>query len=494
MVKHSEISFQYIRNKIRHLSKKELIWYTTELIRNADLRGEQIRLWDALILLKWSYLYAEEQHPIKSVDKKTYDLILKSIEKLQSVVFNKNVVDNNWDSFFQILTYQQFYLQEGVYWEDFARQICIYISIEGKYDIDKSFQSKTNLTILEFIEISMMVFGYVNSKKPNNEKQYNGYINIEDLPPYEQLFGKNNMIAYLTLLSISLRDAKEKINRYKKSLKNGTFQPFEVSVFTLYPFQLIANKLNIVHRDIFAHTCCHFIYDYLKENDPKFTTEFGGRFEKYIKLGLDESKAKYKTESNLRKEIGQSERVTDFIVEDFLLIECKGIEQKPIAGLNPFEGIAYKALKDSIIKAYSKQMLNVVLKAKTSTICYGLILTYKEFYYTSMDDLKELVENDINQFMLENNLETNPLPLENVFVIGVRAWDRLVQTIKDGLATFSEIMESVVKANSDDETKLKSFEKHLDKYKTSNWSLTYLKQSYALHEKSFDKRLKNGSN
>ncbi len=491
MAKHTEVSFQYIRNKIRHLRKVELLWYTTELIKNADLQDKRIPLWDALVLLKWSYLYAEEQPPIKSVDKKTFGLILKSIEKLQNIVFNKTMINNNWGSFFQILSYQQFYLQEGVYWDDFARQLCIYKTIKGKYDINESFLSRTNLSIIEFIEISMIFFGYVNSKKSTNSNRYNGYINREDMEAYEQLLGKDNTNAYLKLMSITSMDAKDKIGRYKKTLRSGALQPFEVSVFTMYPFQLLAGKLNIIHSSIFAHTCCHFIYDYLKQNDPQFTTEFGGRFEKYIKFGLDEIKVKYGTETDLRKLMGQTERVTDYFVEDFLLIECKGIEQKPIAGLNPFDVITYNALKDSIIKAYTKQMLNVVLKGGWADRCYGLIITYKEFYYSSMEDLKDLVQEDINQFMLDHSLESNPLPLENVFVIDVRTWDKIVQTIKDGHATFKEIMEAAVLANSKEETKLKSFKHHLDKYESNDWSLTYLKESYSIVKNRFNDRIKD---
>lgn len=478
------ITFNYIRNKISQHSKGELLHHSTQLLKQVDLEEKQTALWDYLLLVKWIYLYAQEQAPFKPLTPKLFQSILKSIEIIQDKSLKNVINDNNdWDSFFQILSYQQFYLQEDAYWDDFARQTCLYRTIFGRYDINNSFEKKTGLTIIDFLSISLVFWCYIKSPKSNEGGFYNGYINHEDLPAFNQLLGENKVLCYLKLLTITPANAENQINNYKKSLKSGDLQPFEVSVFTMFPFQELFGKLNIIHSSVFSQTCCHFIYDFLKQNDAAFTTEFGGRFEKYIELGLKEINANYLTESALKRRIGRNEKVADYLVNDYLIIECKAIEQKPIAGINPFNEVAYSSLKDSIIKAYTKQILNVAAKFNMSVNSFGFIITYREFYYSSMSDLENLIKDDIDRFLADNNLKENPLPPKNVFVISIRTWDRLIQLLKDGKGSFKGILEAAVRDNQKGETKLKSFNLHLNKYKMKEWSLSYLHESYALIKK-----------
>lgn len=203
-------------------------------------------------------------------------------------------------------------------------------------------------------------------EKPESESFFNGYINLEDMQAFTAFFDASTTISFIKLLTISEDDAKRKINSYQKSLRNGNLQPFEISVFTLYPLQLIFGKLKGIHRSLYNHSCLYFVYDYLKQNDSDFTTEFGNRFEKYVELGLKEINSDYKSESNLIMELGKKERVIDFLVEDYLLIQCKGIEQKPIAAVNPFNEVAYRALKDSLIKAYAKQIVECGIQIESA--------------------------------------------------------------------------------------------------------------------------------
>jgi hypothetical protein len=77
----------------------------------------------------------------------------------------------------------------------------------------------------------------------------------------------------------------------------------------------------------------------MKNNDENFTTEFGVRLEKYVKLGLDEININYKTESQIKKEFKGLKNLVDYVVNDNILIEVKAIELKPYPSINPNDEI-----------------------------------------------------------------------------------------------------------------------------------------------------------
>ena len=373
------LDFGYIRNKIRKYKKADLFRYSINYLKKADLNSERVMLWNVLTLMKWTYLYAEERPPFKNLAPNDFAKLVNMIQKLQENSVQHHIDENNWETFFQIVSYQQFYLQLELVKDDFARSICIYNKLSHKYDINNSFAEKTGLSIFEFVQMSFVYWMFMQPKLHGSNNFYNGYINDGDRQAFTAIFDSSKIDFFLNLLTISNTDANNKIGSYGKSLRSGSLQPFEISVFTMYPLQRIFGKLNIVHSALFNHTCLYYIYDYLKENDENFTTEFGNRFEQYVELGLKEIDADYQSEKSLQSKLSKGERVIDFLVEDYLLIECKGIEQKPIAAVNPFNEVAYRALKDSLIKAYCKQMLNVISKLNLNEDCFGLIITYKDF-------------------------------------------------------------------------------------------------------------------
>ncbi|UMQ40601.1 hypothetical protein MKS83_14480 [Chryseobacterium sp. Y16C] len=481
------ITYNYIRNKIKKFSRKELLISLYSLLKRVDLKDDNkpSAIWQVFLLIKWTYLNGEEPYKPKKLSDNEILQLLNYIEKFESTTLNPYVKKHDWDSFFQIIGYQQLYLQKQIHWVYFAQQLKLYTSIISKYNIEKSFLSKTGITIYDFLATSFILWMYTNMNSILKQYTYNGFIGTDVYEAYSYCLPTETLDKYLKLLLLEDKNAQKIINSYKKSLIKNEFQPFEISFFTMFPFQNLSNSINIIHKSIFAHTCCYYIYDYLKENDESFTEEFGKRLEKYIEIGLLEAKINFITENELRILYGKNEKVVDYLVDDCVLIECKGIEPKPLPSVNPSINLVYNALKDSIIKAYTQQMLNVIKNKKNEKEYFGIIITYKTFYYSSLQDLWEILKDDVEKFCTKNNLKKNPLPPENVFIIDLLTWDKIVQILKNENISLFEILKQAKNSNNIEKSLI--FSSHLDKFEMGTITLNYLQEEYKKFDILFSK-------
>ena len=158
----------------------------------------------------------------------------------------------------------------------------------------------------------------------------------------------------------------------------------------MFPFQIHIGEIRVIHSSVFKHTVNYFVYDYLKANDILFGAEFGKRFEKYIELGLQEVNLNYKTENDLKKILPPNSNVVDFmLVDESIFLECKAIELQPYPSINPTDELIYNSLKDSIIKAYSKQLLPTAKLLKSNSENWGIILTYKQLFWSEFSEVWE---------------------------------------------------------------------------------------------------------
>lgn len=469
---------EFIIKKIRSYNRVYLLNNLFYTLKQIDLKEEKNHpLWHYLLLIKWTFLYGNDGGK-KALSKEKFVTLLKSVEKFEKKSLDPYVKNHEWDKFFQIIGYQQFYLQQEVHWSDFARQLKLFgSSLKSKYDIEKSFNELSGLKLFDFIFFMHIVWIFTLANRMNKGVIYTGYIGEEIHEMMKDIFNyKVEFDNFLMLLTLNKTNIRKSITQFKTGIKKPNLQAFEMSFFTQLPFILNSeNKYEIVHRNIFNYCCNYFIYDYLKTNDEKFTEEFGRRFEKYIELGLKESGSKYISEKDLIKNFGKGEKIVDYIVDNQVLIECKGIEPKPLSSIVPEDEIVYNAFKDSIFKAYLKQMLNVTKLTKSlSKPIYGLIICYKDFYLSSLDDFSEILNEDIESICAENDWKDNPLPLENVFVISIVNWDIIIEHLKEKKVTLPDLLKDAVSKNRQEKNKW--FLSLLRQYGNAKANLSYLEQ------------------
>ena len=295
-----DITFNYIRNRLREYSKKELLDFCYLYL---DLSKEERRsIWFIFLLMKWTYLYAEEKYPIKKLTEDKFVKILNAVSNFNQEHISSFIKDKNIDRAFYILHSQQFYLQKSVYKEVFAIQLKLYNSLTGKYDINKSFEEKTGFSIFDFISLTQIVWLYINIEQlPERSLKFEGILENDLIEVASEITSREKVKSFLQLLVLNPLNPVEKILEFKRNINKVELQSMETTFFTIFPFQIHNNQIKLVHKSVFIHTINYYVYDYLKSNDEFFPTEFGRRFEKYIELGIKEMEYKYKTEKQLEK-------------------------------------------------------------------------------------------------------------------------------------------------------------------------------------------------
>lgn len=419
--------------------------------------------------MKWSYLHGGYNAAPKKLDQQNFAKLCKLIYEFNNEHIS-NFLQLKIDRGLHILYSQQFYLQKAVYKEVFATQLKIYNSISGKYDIKKSFEEKTGISILDFIFLQQIVWLFTNVDNSAGTFKYFGYLNQDFINVAIEMTSKEKVDKFLNLTVLNPGTTKESIQEFKRKINKEDLQSLETTFFTMYPFQTFDNQIKVIHKSVYNHFVNYYIYDYLKSNDENFTTEFGNRFEKYIEFGLKEIKLVYDSENTLKKILPKNSNVVDFRISDYnIYLECKAIEIQPYTSVNPTDELLYNSLKDSILKAYFKQLLNVAKKLTPDEENWGIILTYKELFWSNFTNLFELGKDKFS-----NSVDSEFLPAENVFIIDIYTWDKIIQIIKDKKATLLEILQLAKLNNSDPKTAKQLFHMHLDVYHLEKMDHSYL--------------------
>jgi hypothetical protein len=464
-----DITFNYIRNRIREHSKKELLEFCHNVLDNEKDKIKPI--WFVFLLMKWTYLYGGEKHPSKPLTPEKASKILQSITRFNQDHITNFITDDGIHRAMHILYSQQFYLQTVVFKEKFATQLKLYSTLSGKYDIEKSFEIKTGFKIVDFLFLMQVIWLYTNIDKIGNPSiKFSGYLTNDFLNMASQLTDLEKVRKLMQLLVLDPINPNDKINSFKHNLKSEELQSMERTFFTLYPLQYFNNKIKVIHLSVLNYSLNYYIYDYLKSFDDNFTTEFGSRFEKYIEFGIKELNCPYLRESELKKQLPKNSKVVDFIIDTNIFVECKAIELQAYASVNPTDELIYNSLKDSLIKAYYKQLLHVTKTLNADKENWGIILTYKKLYWSQFSDLY-----DITKHNFDKTLETKHIPPENVFIIDIHTWDRIINIIIDEKSSLIEILKIAKKNNSDVSTKKQSFDMHLDVFENNPLNLNYLK-------------------
>ncbi|MEE1898166.1 hypothetical protein V1389_07460 [Flavobacterium rakeshii] len=476
-----KITFNYIRNRIREHNKEDIVNACYKLLESYDKNLGPI--WFVFILMKWTYLYGSENHHSKPLTNKKFSTLLKSISKFNDNHISQFIKDGKIDRAFHILYTQQFYLQTEVYPDIFTSQLKLFKSL-GNNKINNTFKQLTKVDIYDFIYFMQLIWLYINIDKLKKEGfKYEGY-----LPPYlinliAEIIGFDKVDNILKIMVLDPIFPASEIKSLKYTIRKEEYQSMERTFFTNFPLQIQNNKIRIIHLSVLKYSLNYYIYDFLKNNDPNFTTVFGIAFEKYINEGINYCYNKYYNENELKKILPKNSNIVDFYIpKENIYIECKAIESQNYASVNPTDEIIYNSLKDSIFKAYFKQLLKVSKKINPNKENWGIIITYKKLFWSQFSELYNLAKDKFENF---NDIQH--LPPENVFVIDIYTWDKIVYILHSKQSSLTKILKSAKEKNSSFNTKKQCFDMHLDEYDFTNFKLDYLTTERKLLEVKFKK-------
>lgn len=471
------IPFNYIKNRIREYDKQELLDACYSIL---DQSSDKITpIWFVFSLMKWTYQYAGEKRPTKQLTPERFKKLLRAVTNFNQEYITDFFKDEGVDKAFQILYSQQFYLQTPVYKEVFATQLKLYSSITCKYDLEKEFEHSNGISIKDFLYLLQIIWLYSNIDVLENKPwKFDNYLNIEVLKLLSEMTSTVKLEKFLNLLVLDPFASVEKINEFKKGLRNVDFQTLEQTFFILHPFQIHRNTVRLVHKRILNYSINYFLYDYMKIHDEKFTTEFGSRLEKFVEFGLKEMNLSYKTENDIRKEIGKDSNVIDYYIESQnIFIEVKAVELQSYPSINPTDELIYNSLKDSILKAYYKQLLPVSSYYKAGEENWGIIITYKKLYWSDFVNLYELSKDKF-----ENSDKSNCLPPTNLFIIDIHTWNRITQVVNENKIKLRDLLKIAKANNSDFKTRKQSFDMHLDQFVKTVVNIKYLEPELKMLE------------
>ncbi|WP_413670132.1 hypothetical protein ACEN9X_09435 [Mucilaginibacter sp. Mucisp86] len=472
------MDFKPIRNKIRTFSYHSLTTHLLQILKEQETSERPQAFWHSLTLLKWTLEFAGESYPSKNANKNDVHKLLNSLSDLEMShrTFNLKTNGGKINKMLTILSVQQLQYQQNAWRHSFASQLILFYDLKHKYDIAKSFKQLTNLDLSVFLEI-LFIYWLVITQDHLTKMKFDSQLYEDVTNIIVDLYGATIAKDFRKLLTVSQDNAKEIFEEDKRMVRNYDLQIFDTSFFTRYPFFAFDGKIVIPHKDILTPTANYFIYDFMKNRDEHFSTEFGGRMEKYMNLGLKEINASFKTENDLKSILGKDQKVVDFIIDGNILVEAKAIELKPIIGINPTDDNLANEFRKNIVKAYTSQMLDVVETLQLKEEAFGIIVTYKRLYIGNSGDVW-------NQFLKEETQKLKTaeqialLPIENLFFIDLHTWDTIVQIIKNNKITLTEILIKVRDTDKIEQQKKFSFEMHLDEYKITNYDLLYLSEAY----------------
>lgn len=466
-----KIEFNYIRNRISEHRKDDLFNYCyQQLDINKD--NKTFPIWYILILIKWTIIYGEKKYPPKQLTPEKFRKIYNDISNFNEEHISSFLRQKRADKAFQILYNQQFYLQKTVYKEIFATQLKLFVSIKGKHDIEKSFFNRTGFTILDFLYLEQIFWLSINIGELKKDGLYfDGFFDAHFLNLVSEMTSREKVMCFINLLTLNPNNAEESISNFRHKINKVDLQTMEMSFFTMFPFAVWNRKIKLVHSSVFKHTINYYIYDFLKSQDEKFTTDFGYRLEKYVELGLKEIKADYKTETELKKMLPAMSNLTDFFIEnENIFIESKATEMQALPSVIPTDEFIFNALETSLFKAYFKQLVPVSKMLRPDKENWGIIVTYKELFWSHFTKLFEIGK---DKYDLEQSYDH--IPPQNVFIIDIYTWDKIIQIVKDKKATLLEILKKAKDNNSRPETSKQLFDMHLNDYDIGTLNLSYLR-------------------
>ena len=472
------VDFRLIKGKIEKYKLSSLIHNTLEVLKKCH-REENNRFpfWHLLVLLKWSYLYTTDSVFRRKMQSHDMNELLSLIDSFESTYLKDGFKTNiDLKRSFRILIYQQSPYQDSFYNSIVDRQIILFLKTESNYDIAMEFRNKTGIGLQDFFNYSYLLFIYVNASDFDKRFKYDGILKDDFFKIFEDQFSKEELNSFLNLISIKSPSDFDMLHK----LGDEVLQLFESNFYVTKPILLFRNDFYLIHKAILVQSIKHFVYTFLKQNSDTFSTEFGKRVEKYIELGLKEIKIDYKNEKELKRKYFLT-KISDYLVADDILIECKAIELHPRSGVLRLPKIISNELDTSITKAYC-QLLSTANAIDKNKVWFGIIITYKEMYLGfGKDAWEEFLQKPVELFALENSIELSILPPENLFFIDIEDWDWIIQSIKDKKATLKNILTKARELNTSLDPAKAVFmmrqvlEKH---FKIKRLTLSYLKDAH----------------
>ncbi len=465
-------AFKVVRNRLRRHYPHEIILKCIEILNNrkaADIKMlTQYPPWSCLLLIKWASLFGEYLSPErKPLNNQDFDYLLKLMYDLQGKMRLPNQYENFF-LFFRNLAFQQFWFQEDISSVKIARQSLLFAGLDENHFFTKTFTSKFDISISEFIDIEFMIL--------------TKFITLDELSITEEWFKflkdkypKDFFSKILNQLSLSLNELQtyfEKIQQNKKP--NVSYEFYEQTPLKTHPFLQFNNSYICLCRQLLYQCFQNFIYDTLRWDDPqKFMDKFGKIFENYVRKLLEYSDLSFIDEKDIKALLPLESKSIDFLISDDnvnLLIDAKGVEVSYLGMVSHKAEVISDKIKSSVLKGIRQSFETTKNLCKTGYESFNksdcsnnflFIVTYKDLFIGNGTDFYQYLAKERLEKIINENENKIWIPFENMYFISIDDLEFLIEYIRDGDSTLSETLRKIVEIDSNNQSKKLILRQHL---------------------------------
>ena len=459
--------FKKVRNGFRKFQYPELIKGCFEYLHVPTQSTPELlqrRPWLVLLFVKW--LLIDDCYPNcgKEIASKND---LKELLQRSYDLSDKFRMPDEYDDlilFFRSVAYQQLPYQSDFEYRHLARQSILFAGLPDNHLIKTQFKKLTGVDVRNFLELSwILIFRFIRNTETRPSTNRFGNLKDEYSPEVVEKF--------LNAISVQIAEArrllKEADNGKRKSIEHYEFTPF-----VKFPLLQINSEYLVTEKHVLYRSMEHFIYDRLRQWDAeKFMRKFGDLFERYVKHAINESRVKFSTEVQIRKELGEQGNQIDFIIHEKdanVFIDAKGVEMNFPGRVTHSASFLEDRTKSSILKVI-RQAHDIIKKLEQTPQSkipsqqqnYLFVVTYKEFYLVNGQSYYEIVAQE-KMDMIYRKYDGFPvIPPENMYFITIDELDYVCAMVRKGGISISKMIETAKKADETPATRKFAFIQHL---------------------------------
>lgn len=458
--------YNQVRLQLRRLAPESV---ALEVIRQINEPApdslEELRkaVWQSLLLVKWAF---QENTGHLAI---TRNATSQDIQQLRQMLWQ---VQGHGDSpigahntafiFMRQLLWPQVELQK-LETKSLVREEAILSRLSDSHRLKKLIRNEIGLNPEVLVDLKLAVFSGLTSG--------NGRMSRSFLDPLARALGSNVVQRFLSLMALDSRGLTEFCSGLPgQGSSRVSSEYFEAPALTEYPLLLVSGGFFWWHRMVFARGLESFLHRKLGRAGQKYIDLYGPVFEAYVIGMLRDIEIEYKTESELCEAFGSRDKLTDGLCvhsKANILIECKSLlyrEDRMTVGSSRVFLHKMKSIVRAIQQAHSVSHLIRDRRAGPIEVNgrhpdYLLIVTNIDLLIGNIYKFKEVFGPKIAEF--KRTYPKSNLPINNIFVVSVDEWERLVSLLKDQGLDFFDFLSQASNEDSDHRTAKFTMDQHV---------------------------------
>lgn len=466
MAESFESVYKGIRNKLRVFDPQSVVRIVLkELKKPVDSNFEDLgRIpWHLLLIVKWSL---QDQMAGTQVSKAA---TLSDIENIKAMIWNipSKVARTDFDKtpfnlFMRRQIYVQAEFQKGVT-KGFFREIAILNDMPSNSSLVKRFENDTGLTPSEYNDFSTFSFIAVYSGKTTFAKTY--------FNPLVSIHGAGKLEKYIDCVSADFNQLETYLRSLPDCTNKVASEFYEFPVIARFPFYRYGDTLHCWHPSVFMRGAERMVHSILSEHGHNYIDRYSKVFESHVIRSTHGENTPIIDEANLITLLPSDSKVVDGLIpypDANVYIEVKsGLYAEPLMTVGERRVFSHKT--KSLIKGMEQAWaVSEGLRARnaaTENVLnnneeYLIIVTNRELTAGTGKKLLNTYPDETIQF--PDTVTLNRLPLENIYVVSIEDYERLIEAANCGLVYLPKFLAQCKKNDSSVETNVFFMQQHLD--------------------------------